>query len=622
MNIVVQPDKSIVHKLRFVKPPTIYYDMINNAKKDFESKQEGVAIYSSLRYDTKTKKFISTHVNPNCIYPSPDCEKLKSIVVNHINAASKIGYYRIVPILINGEHGLGKTISMDYLVRGTKLSHIKRVDMTKYMNFDLQMEDILNTIYFENRIEGHTLIMVDEIDKYIAHKLNNEKCEDVASANATILNSVLTFIENDVGSKYVVFVVFCSNNFQTIYDNVDDTHYKSLQDRFIHYEFHRYTNVEFLQYLKYIHYKLNENINFDTAYAESIELYYNTLLSNFTVKPRKLAQFMLLNCYDINSALKHYNTEPIEEIYENIIITRPKKDIKHIESVNEIKSAVPIIPVKPILRSGGEILRNVSPVEISVDTNFLKNVGPAGGIRRDTKDTKDTKVDYAELFPDSPFENIAWEIYFTDPYEANGGPMTKYLLDNKYHLKNIMIGKKNISYGILDVLMYGIISDENRDIYLQYTQVILEDERNWKYLNKILNHNLETMANDVSAHKCFDNAAEIIFSIKNSFKYICQYDTGFVEEYITSDFNFTSAKRLTDYLEQGKSVKLVEYFKSTNRRFVNLSVDKLQISLETIIKSKYHTILHNRIPAHLKDIKTEDDYIKSLIHTILTTCKK
>src|SRR5690606_24273036 len=53
----------------------------------------------------------------------------------------------------------------------------------------------------------------------------------------------------------IVFI-FCSNNFETIFDGVDMTHFASLKRRLVNVKFERCDKLELIEYIEYYNLKL------------------------------------------------------------------------------------------------------------------------------------------------------------------------------------------------------------------------------------------------------------------------------------------------------------------------------------------------------------------------------
>lgn len=252
LKIDVSPMKTVVEKLRIAPPPISYKNILLEAKKEHEDRQEGVAVFTQIIYDPKKKQLVTEINEPITLFPSRNYRKMKKIVNRQITYSEDMKIFKIVPIYINGEPGLGKSYTGDFLSRGTKLSHIRYVDLQQFINFNLEVGEVLYQIFHGLEIRGHTLIIIDEIDKFTNGYILNNPDVDVGSLNRSILNEINTMINSRIKTMNCVFIVFCSNNFDTIYENVDMGHYASLQSRLTAITYNRLDKKELGQYFEWV----------------------------------------------------------------------------------------------------------------------------------------------------------------------------------------------------------------------------------------------------------------------------------------------------------------------------------------------------------------------------------
>jgi hypothetical protein len=132
----------------------------------------------------------------------------------------------------------------------------------------------LDSIYHSVNIVTDTIFVIDEIDKYIDYRMaieyENEKKNSYVSkgpeqelpplktfeefkclAKTTFLYDMLSILERD-GLGYSVIVIFCSNNFHSVFEGVDLTHHQSLYKRFMKVKFDECDHAEIINYL--LHY--------------------------------------------------------------------------------------------------------------------------------------------------------------------------------------------------------------------------------------------------------------------------------------------------------------------------------------------------------------------------------
>src|SRR5207302_10033747 len=132
--------------------------------------------------------------------------------------------------------------------------HIYKIDMTNVVKESF--ESILERFYHGIQPTTSTMFVIDEVDKYLDYRIkigydqlkerkSKEKVENVTiqtfeeyqqQEKITFLYHMLSILERD-GLEHPVIVIFCSNNFHSIFEGVDLTHYESLYDRFLKVNF-------------------------------------------------------------------------------------------------------------------------------------------------------------------------------------------------------------------------------------------------------------------------------------------------------------------------------------------------------------------------------------------------
>jgi hypothetical protein len=206
---------------------------------------------------------------PKKLFPSRNFTNLEKIVRNHLKYSELTNSFVNLGILIDGEPGLGKTSSVDYIATMNVCSEIIKVDMTNYLtaNFQRIISDIFSSI--GNRT---TIILIDELDKYIDHSLTsnmndikrNKENKPInyhglqLEFKKNLLYNILSFLENDTCPKGMI-IIFCSNNFNTIFNDVDNTHFESLKKRFLHLTFNRCEKEEVSEYISFTNDKFKDN---------------------------------------------------------------------------------------------------------------------------------------------------------------------------------------------------------------------------------------------------------------------------------------------------------------------------------------------------------------------------
>lgn len=197
--------------------------------------------------------------------------------------------FKIKGILVDGEPGLGKSMFSDFYNQHTKqCGKIYKIDLTFFIKHSLDV--ILKRFIKPN--DKPTLFVIDEFDKYVnfhiqfsyeehrkayfsqkSKKDNSsielKKFEDFVLMQKTeILLTLLGLVEN-INSESPRVLLFCSNNFRTIFEGVDQKHFAALATRFAINEFYKCEFEEFCNYCR--HYNaLFENTKFFSPNLEEL----------------------------------------------------------------------------------------------------------------------------------------------------------------------------------------------------------------------------------------------------------------------------------------------------------------------------------------------------------------
>lgn len=146
--------------------------------------------------------------------------------------------YSVCGLLLDGKPGLGKTKFTDFAVIEKLAGHVFKVDMTSMLNY--KFSQVIDSMYHGVSITTDTIFMIDEIDKYIDYRISVE-FDELQKSNTkdsfvqteedfrrkqktTFLYDMLSILERD-GLSHSVVVLFCSNNFHSIFDGVDLKHH-------------------------------------------------------------------------------------------------------------------------------------------------------------------------------------------------------------------------------------------------------------------------------------------------------------------------------------------------------------------------------------------------------------
>lgn len=211
-----------------------------------------------------------SHKVPMLLYPSNNYLKLANTIDKSIKLSKTIKNYSVKGILINGEPGLGKSYFSDFFTEYTQqCKRVLKIDLTSFINQPLK--DIIKS--FVHLTDCPILYMLDELDKYVKfhseyrYKIHREEhlasqkdgiftkelqdpSDFIKDLKTEILLTILSVLES-TNSLYPSCIIFCSNNFHTIFEGTDKTHFESLTTRFTVHDFFRCDAEEFKNYCRF-----------------------------------------------------------------------------------------------------------------------------------------------------------------------------------------------------------------------------------------------------------------------------------------------------------------------------------------------------------------------------------
>jgi len=622
LKLEVNPQNSVIYQLRGFEESPIYSSIKLKAMEEFRAKKDGVANCSRLKYDHKKKIYYFQPIIPDIKFPSKDFVKLKGIITKNIESSSKLGSYQVIPLLIDGEPGLGKSEVLNFLAYGTKLSTIKHTDMSDFTNYNLDIDTIFSETLGVSPINGHTLIVIDEIDKYIAGILgNNDNKLEVVKVNQMMLNSILSLIEHNPGTKYNLFIVFCSNNFQTIFDYVNMKHYASMKTRFIKIKFHRIDKHEFKEYLRYLHNKLYEG-DFDFYFDNFIKKYYDSLPDNFTITIRDLNQCALKQMRDIEKICikicknHHIYSKPL-------LIDSPGIDI------------INMLPTRKIIENNNSNVKvignNNSNVKVTGNNNSnIKFTGNnnSNHVRINEVDNKFNK-ELTQIFIDNPPDSQIYKSLLMLLNDENVTDIVSVInfLENGNHIsRNLIFNGIPLNNKIFYVLLYKItvLNSNDDEPYISYINKFLEYDFNIKHFIDALFDLFNNYSNFEIEENVINTFCKILFHHPTWIEYVCKNDNGLISLiitwYITTQYPPNIVIDLIKKLELPGS-SLIDYYK-----LQYMKPETLQSNLESLLNSIYLKIYcindeyEESLVKYAENCK--DPYILSLINKLLEKGKK
>lgn len=267
---------------------------------------------------------------------------------------------------------------------------------------------IIQQMYHKIPIIGHTMFMIDELDKYIDyrinveyqnHKMTNKELsqpleEFVHQEKLNYMYEMLAILERD-GLNHSVIVIFCANNFHSIFDGVDITHHVSLYDRFMKVPFYKCNYDDIIGYIDYYNQKLQNTIYYD---ATPLDMIKNSLRKDIDITHRALHKIAVQAKYkasDIIHLLNKYENEENsgESLANKINILKQQKvqtkniiqqvnindkQINNIQSTSEKINVNKIVnTIEPIndkqINNIDKIVNTIEPMN-NVEKNIISNI--------------------------------------------------------------------------------------------------------------------------------------------------------------------------------------------------------------------------------------------------------
>lgn len=329
-----------------------------------------VTSFKSLKLTSKGLGYQPS--KPMQLYPSRNYKELVELMKTHIRVSDIVHSHTVLGVMINGVPGLGKTKFADFVVTQKIVSAVYKVDMTTMLEYPFK--EAIKHIYHNIEIVVDTMFMIDEIDKYIDFRIEKEykalqnskqpdepqpSEETPLKANSNTIDSssfeefrrhsktaflydLLSVLERD-GLSHSVIVIFCCNNFHSIFEDIDITHHRSLYDRFMKVRFNECDIDEVVGYID--HYNrmfegtdLHANVTKDDL--------YEMLNSDISITHRALHHISVKTKYNAFAMIDELNAYVAEEDSGEALsqkIANIKKDRERLNNAANSLASTPIL---------------------------------------------------------------------------------------------------------------------------------------------------------------------------------------------------------------------------------------------------------------------------------------
>jgi ankyrin repeat protein len=317
--------------------PFIHQKFMDDINKEADLESENMNIPNK---DIKTQcRDITRKVFvPDTLFPSKNYLALDTIISNFFTVVNRTKMYKAQGILIDGEPGLGKSKSSDYLGSLNKYHEVYYVNLSLTSLLKKDFKSIIDEVLTKRN--GSTIIYFDELDKYLDFYLEysfnkQEEIEDFTEykrrQKQEFLYQLLEVIETNIYEDGVVFI-FCSNNFHTIFEDVNQVHFQSLKSRFAPIRFDRCDRDEIIKFIRFFNAKMVGTIMYYEEIDELIEnikdhisLTYRSVRHCHVKAGYNLEKFIeFINEYEPEMSPKMEDLKPIKKICMKKIIEEEK----------------------------------------------------------------------------------------------------------------------------------------------------------------------------------------------------------------------------------------------------------------------------------------------------------
>jgi hypothetical protein len=310
----------------------------------FEEENKVVVNKNKEEIQTILKDVNRQRFTPDILYPSYNYTRLDKIIDRFFTVVKKTRMYKAQGILIDGEPGLGKSRSCDYLASLNKYHEIIYINMSLTEILKKEFKNIIKDI-IQSKKNGSTIIYFDELDKYLDYNIDFmfkqyveklktkgvgdkgkvdrgvDKEENIRIIETEInleeesktfhqeykqnfLYELLEMIETSSYDGGIVFI-FCSNNFDTIFEGVNQIHFNSLKSRFAPIKFERCDYREVVGYIKYFNNMMKDT---DVYYDDdNLKRLINKLNKEISLTYRSIRHLHISAGYDIDLLINMIN---------------------------------------------------------------------------------------------------------------------------------------------------------------------------------------------------------------------------------------------------------------------------------------------------------------------------
>jgi ankyrin repeat protein len=326
--------------------PGIHQKFVNDINTEADAETE---VKCNKEIKTQCRDLIRKLFVPDTLFPSKNYLALDTIISNFFTVVNRTKMYKAQGILIDGEPGLGKSKSCDFLASLNKYHEVYYVNLSLTALLKKDFKSIIDEVLTKRN--GSTIIYFDELDKYLDFYLEysfhkQEEIQDFTEykrrQKQEFLYQLLEVIETNIYEDGVVFI-FCSNNFHTIFEDVNQVHFHSLKSRFAPIRFDRCDREELIKFIKFFNAKMLGT----SMYYEEIDSLISNIKDHISLTYRSVRHCHVNAGYNLEKFIEFINEyEPemspriedmkiVRKISMKKLIEDEKKEIKEEELKKE-----------------------------------------------------------------------------------------------------------------------------------------------------------------------------------------------------------------------------------------------------------------------------------------------
>lgn len=315
----------------------VFNEIVERGRQEYSRMEDSSTLFFHIRDNYRNQ-------NPKELYPSRNYSAIMESFRVRIILEGAGKMYNVSGVLIDGVPGLGKSNLADFAARSGLFHRVYRADLNSPEHLNKTPATLFRAIYSNISVtKGPTMFMIDEMDKWLAFYIDKSyndlkygsgdsknKSEEKEAPSPTtgaipsydehrktVKNSFLQSLQDVLSRPNIdntCIIVFCCNNFNTIFDNIEMTHYESLQDRFSIVDFEMCDREEIIHYYMYYNniYGNNEKAREFHVRPDILEKILADINPAVRITHRALNDLSFKNCFKYAEIVKVLNDKHVD----------------------------------------------------------------------------------------------------------------------------------------------------------------------------------------------------------------------------------------------------------------------------------------------------------------------